>query len=83
PLRFFVASRSEPHIRETFMGVLTGSHQPLNILQSFDDIRKYLVDEFARIHREHHKTMARVPSPWPSTEIIENLVDKSSGYFIY
>jgi hypothetical protein len=46
-------------------------------------VRKYLLDEFARIHQEHCATMARVPSPWPSPEIINNLVNKSSGYFIY
>jgi hypothetical protein len=27
--------------------------------------------------------MVNVPTPWPSWEIIEMLVDKSSGYFIY
>jgi hypothetical protein len=27
--------------------------------------------------------MAMVPEPWPSPEIIEDLVDNSSGYFIY
>jgi hypothetical protein len=27
--------------------------------------------------------MAMVPEPWPSLEIINNLVEKSSGYFIY
>jgi hypothetical protein len=27
--------------------------------------------------------MARVPSPWPTPEIIDSLVYKSSGYFIY
>ncbi|KAJ7787032.1 hypothetical protein B0H14DRAFT_2196066, partial [Mycena olivaceomarginata] len=47
------------------------------------DIRKYLVDEFKRIHAEHRETMAAVPRPWPAAEGIGNLVDKSSGYFIY
>jgi hypothetical protein len=51
--------------------------------QSFEDVRKYLEDEFSRIHREHHETMAGVWSPWPSPEVIKYLVEKSSGYFIY
>jgi hypothetical protein len=55
----------------------------LNVNQSFEDVRKYLLDEFARIQREHHATMAVVPEPWPSRKIIHNLVEKSSGYFIY
>jgi hypothetical protein len=27
--------------------------------------------------------MGMIPEPWPSPEIIDNLVEKSSGYFIY
>ncbi|KAJ7899411.1 hypothetical protein B0H13DRAFT_1718138 [Mycena leptocephala] len=83
PLRFLITSRPEPHIREIFLGVLNNLHCPLNVNQSFEDVRKYLRDEFSRIHRDHHATMARVPGPWPSPEIINNLVNKSSGYFIY
>ncbi|KAJ7899413.1 hypothetical protein B0H13DRAFT_1622773, partial [Mycena leptocephala] len=83
PLRFFVTSRPEPHIHEIFRSMLNNLHCPLNVNQSFEDVRKYLLDEFARIHQEHHATMARVQEPWPSPEIINNLVKKSSGYFIY
>ncbi|KAJ7925720.1 hypothetical protein B0H13DRAFT_1600253, partial [Mycena leptocephala] len=82
-LRFLVASRPEAHLRDTFTGVLHRIHCPVNIEQSFEDVRKFLLHEFARIYREHHKTMAIVPCPWPSPEIIDNLVNKSSGYFIY
>jgi hypothetical protein len=83
PVLFFIASRPESHIRETFAGPsLDGLHRPLNVNQSFHDVRRYLVDEFSRIHREH-RIMAAVPSPWPSSEIVETLVEKSSGYFIY
>jgi hypothetical protein len=83
PLRFLIASRPESHIREIFAGALNNTHYLLDIHQSFDDIRKYLLDEFARIHREHRATMATVPYPWPTPVIIDNLVDKSCGYFIY
>ncbi|KAJ7798155.1 hypothetical protein B0H13DRAFT_1674146, partial [Mycena leptocephala] len=83
PLRFFISSRPEPHIHEIFLGMLNNLHCPLNVNQSFEDVRKYLCDEFARIHREHYATMARVPHRWPSLDIIDKLVDKSSGYFIY
>ncbi|KAF7372953.1 putative nwd2 protein [Mycena sanguinolenta] len=65
PLRFFIASRPEPHIRE-----------------SFEDIRKYLRDEFLRIHSEH-RTTANIPLPWPSRDVLEQLVKNSSGYVIY
>ncbi|KAF8140720.1 hypothetical protein K438DRAFT_699803 [Mycena galopus ATCC 62051] len=83
PLRFFVASRPEPHIREIFVALLQGIHRGININQSFEDVQKYLLDEFARIHREHCETMATVPFPWPAREVVEWLVRKSSGYFIF
>ncbi|KAJ7490476.1 hypothetical protein FB451DRAFT_1023568, partial [Mycena latifolia] len=43
----------------------------------------YLLDEFTRIHHAHPRTMAHIPSPWPSQGEIESLVHRSSGYFIY
>jgi hypothetical protein len=82
PLRFIVASRLEPHIREVFDSSSFGHYQPFDVEQSFDDVRKYLRDEFARIHRKHD-TMRKVPRPWPSDNVLEKLVEKSSGHFIY
>ncbi|KAJ6484236.1 hypothetical protein C8R45DRAFT_870958, partial [Mycena sanguinolenta] len=82
-LRFIIASRPEPHIREVFESpVYADIHRPFDVEQSFADVRKYLCDEFARIHREHH-IMANIPLPWPSPDILQELVWKSSGYFIY
>jgi hypothetical protein len=83
PLQFLIASRPESHIREIFTDTLNNIHCPLNVEQSFADVQRYLLDEFARIHREHRTTKARVPYPWPTPKIINNLVCKSSGYFIY
>ncbi|KAJ7874155.1 hypothetical protein B0H14DRAFT_3555533 [Mycena olivaceomarginata] len=83
PLRFIVASRPEPHIRELFESPsYRTSCRLLNVEQSFDDVRKYLCDEFARIHRDH-RCMANVLYPWPSANTLETLVEKSSGHFIY
>ncbi|KAJ6456883.1 hypothetical protein C8R45DRAFT_880534, partial [Mycena sanguinolenta] len=83
PFRFFVASRPEPHIREVFdFPLYSGHYRSFNVEQSFADVRKYLCDEFGRIHREH-STMAKIPSPWPSEDILEKLVWKSSGHFVY
>ncbi|KAJ7445938.1 hypothetical protein B0H11DRAFT_2249115 [Mycena galericulata] len=80
---FFITSRPEPHITEVFdEQLLDGFHRALNIRESFDDVRKYLLDEFRRIHREH-RTMATVSRPWPLSEVVDDLVEKSSGYFIY
>ncbi|KAJ7097684.1 hypothetical protein C8R44DRAFT_717374 [Mycena epipterygia] len=86
PVRFLVASRPEPHITEIFRdSYLDAFHHPLNIQQSFLDVRKYLCDEFARISREHHETMRATTTagPRPSPEDVSSLVWNSSGYFIY
>ncbi|KAJ6598346.1 hypothetical protein DFH09DRAFT_1131566 [Mycena vulgaris] len=84
PLRFFIASRPEPHIVEVFQEpCVNGLRRPLNIQQSSKDVRRFLQDEFSRIHREHRETMGTVCKPWPSPADIETLVRKSSGYFIY
>ncbi|KAJ7663222.1 hypothetical protein DFH06DRAFT_1395313, partial [Mycena polygramma] len=82
-LRFLVASRPEAHIREVLEETAFHSlYRAFDIQSCFKDVRRYLVAEFARIHREH-KTMAAIPRPWPSEDVIERLVRKSSGYFIY
>ncbi|KAJ7744858.1 hypothetical protein B0H16DRAFT_984576 [Mycena metata] len=83
-LRFFVTSRPEAHITEVFQeAALEKFHHSLFINQSFEDVRKYLEDEFNRIRQEHRFTMATITTSWPSPEIIEGLVENSSGYFIY
>ncbi|KAJ7089998.1 hypothetical protein C8R44DRAFT_892183 [Mycena epipterygia] len=47
PLRFVIASRPEPHIRETFQGSsLMGLTSAFSITQSFSDVETYLRDEF-------------------------------------
>ncbi|KAJ6469909.1 hypothetical protein C8R45DRAFT_1078564 [Mycena sanguinolenta] len=82
-LRFIVASRLEEHIREMFHSPFySGCYHSVNVEQSFKDVRKYLRDQFSRIHREHH-IMASVPQPWPSPDVVDKLVQKSSGYFLY
>ncbi|KAJ7705526.1 hypothetical protein B0H17DRAFT_1126337 [Mycena rosella] len=84
PLRFLVASRPEPHIQEIFGEPrFNGFHRSFNIDKSFQDVRTYLQTEFIRIHRDHSETMDRVPRPWPPANVVEHLVAKSSGYFVY
>ncbi|KAF7325367.1 NACHT domain-containing protein [Mycena sanguinolenta] len=83
PLRFIVASRPEAHICEVFdSAVYAGSYCSFNVEQSFKDVRKYLCNEFSRIHREH-RTMVKIPLPWPPRDVLEQLVEKSSGHFIH
>ncbi|KAJ7822411.1 hypothetical protein B0H14DRAFT_3731762, partial [Mycena olivaceomarginata] len=83
-LRIIIASRPEAHLREKFEEAsFHRLYDAVNIEQSFEDIRIYLRDEFARIHQEHRDTMAKIPTPWPSPDILNSLVQKSSGYFVY
>ncbi|KAJ6465422.1 hypothetical protein C8R45DRAFT_910793 [Mycena sanguinolenta] len=83
PVRFFIASRPEPHIHEVFDSQFySDRYHSFNVEQSFEDVHKYLRDEFSRIHREHD-TMKSIPQPWPSSDILWGLVQKSSGHFIY
>ncbi|KAJ7870215.1 hypothetical protein B0H13DRAFT_2669870 [Mycena leptocephala] len=83
-LRILIASRPEPHIREKFEEPPFHSLcDSVNIEQSFVDVRRYFCDEFLRIRSEHKGTMGNIPTPWPSQHIINALVEKSSGYFIY
>jgi hypothetical protein len=82
--RFLIASRLEAHVRDLleespFSGILNS----VNIEQSFNDVRTYFRNEFARIHRQHRHTMENTPTLWPAPEILEALIHKSSGYFAY
>ncbi|KAJ6555324.1 hypothetical protein DFH09DRAFT_570397 [Mycena vulgaris] len=81
-LRLLIASRPESHIQEMFDSI-QGLHDSVKLDQSFMDVENYLRNEFDRIHHEHRETMASVPAPWPPRHVMERLVDKSSGYFIY
>ena len=87
PLRFFVASRPEPHIRDTMdSAIFRHISRRLVLDESFwpgRDIQTFLQSGFAAIHTKHHHVMASVPKPWPSPGIIDLLVQKSSGQFIY
>ncbi|KAJ7855875.1 hypothetical protein B0H14DRAFT_3865092 [Mycena olivaceomarginata] len=82
--RFLIASRPEAHIRETFGNPSFDKIlDSINVHQSFIDVKKYFNDQFARIHCEHQHTMADIPAPWPPADVVESLVEKSSGYFVY
>ncbi|KAJ7611243.1 hypothetical protein FB45DRAFT_804033, partial [Roridomyces roridus] len=83
PVKIIIASRPEPDIRAVFEDPSFHGLQKTNVEQSFLDVEIFLRREFSRIHREHGESMALVPSPWPSGDVIRALVQKSSGYFIY
>ena len=86
---FIVTSRPEPWIRDEF------TIEPLSSItrqiflgqtpEANDDIRTFLRLGFTEIHDspKHHLAMLNVAKPWPSYSVVDDLVDKASGQFIY
>ncbi|THU83106.1 hypothetical protein K435DRAFT_844161 [Dendrothele bispora CBS 962.96] len=86
PLRFLIASRPEPQIRDIFnkpeyLDITTRTELGDNYSTS-KDIFRYLRDSFHEIACTSD-VMRGVPLPWPSQGVINNLVQKASGQFIY
>jgi hypothetical protein len=86
PLRFFVTSRVEEHIRKKFELSVA---QPviymltLNHFRADADIRLFFQSCFSTIYQENRRLMGYVPQPWPSNRVLNQLVEKSSGSFIF
>ncbi|KAF8073748.1 hypothetical protein FPV67DRAFT_764118 [Lyophyllum atratum] len=94
PLCFLVVSRPEPHIKDKFGSHVFRSHKSVRELllygehdsgEARNDTRVFLRAEFDRICESaaHRGFMEFVSRPWPSQDIVERLVDRSGGYFIY
>ena len=86
PLRLLVASRPEPRIRHAF-NILDKSRPSRHIVldESYKpdaDIKTFLLSRFHEI-KENHGYSITIPKYWPSEEIIDRLIRKSSGQFIY
>ncbi|KAK7024707.1 hypothetical protein R3P38DRAFT_1050049 [Favolaschia claudopus] len=81
-LRVLIVSRPEAHIKELFCEPPLQLFEQLNVLGSMEDVRVYLVDEFKRICKTH-SIMATTSSAWPEDQLIQHIVAKSSGHFIY
>ena len=86
---FIVTSRPEPWIHDEF------TIEPLSSItrqiflgqtsEANDDIRTFFRLGFTEIHDspKHRRTMSNVAKPWPSHRVLNDLVDKASGQFIY
>jgi hypothetical protein len=86
PLIFLIASRPEQHISLAFnTGLLTSITTRLTLDDSYlpnEDIRLFLADKFKEI-KSSHPLRAYISPQWPLPDILEKLVYKSSGQFIY
>ena len=86
---FIVTSRPEPWIHDEF------AIEPLSSItrqiflgqtpEANDDIRTFFRLGFMEIHDspKHRLTMSKVAKPWPSYRVLDDLVDRASGQFIY
>ncbi|KAF8152372.1 hypothetical protein B0H34DRAFT_800822 [Crassisporium funariophilum] len=86
PLLLFIATRPEPHIRNAFNVIGQSSPSYHIVLDDTyhpdSDIRAFLLSRFQGI-KDNHPLNAYIPSAWPSADVIDALVRKSSGQFIY
>jgi len=86
PFALIIASRPEHHIRGAFdLGDLNACSSRLSLDNSYNpdsDIMKFLVEKFCDI-RKQHPFRAYLPKSWPTQEVIDKLVAKASGQFIY
>jgi len=89
PLRFLIASRPESHLCEAFeelaLAKITTIVPVYGDIRAHEDVSKYLRNEFSRIldSKRHRNVMQFVRRPWPSNDIIERIMMRSGGHFIY
>ncbi|KAF4612072.1 hypothetical protein D9613_004607 [Agrocybe pediades] len=85
-IRFLVCSRPENHLNSTFiLPHITHIHGTIILdddISAEEDIRLFLEDKFKEI-KEGHIFKHTLPTAWPRPEIVDTLVKKSSGQFIY
>jgi hypothetical protein len=86
PLLILIASRPERHLVHSFScGSLHELHTTLALDDTYkpdDDIRLFLHDNFRKI-KDAHPMKAYLDHSWPSVDVLYQLVQKSSGQFIY
>jgi hypothetical protein len=86
PLLILVASRPERHVVHSFTtGTLPEFHTTLALDATYDpddDIRLFLTDNFRQV-KDTHPMRRYLDHSWPSVKVLEQLVEKSSGQFIY
>jgi hypothetical protein len=86
PFRFLFASRPESHIRQEFQSPSIKPKARFLSLRDFRahyDVRHYFQQKLTEIRRQKNDIMREVPHPWPSTDQLDALVEKSDGLFIY
>ena len=81
--RYFITSRPEYGIQSLFNSMVSYPQMSLDGNgEAEDDIRLYLKTSFSEI-RDKYKDVMDSIAPWPSHDVVEQIVRKSSGHFIY
>ncbi|KAF9260630.1 hypothetical protein L218DRAFT_842430, partial [Marasmius fiardii PR-910] len=87
PLQFLICSRPESWLQETFSSSIfcnLTKHIHLNdAFQADHDIRLYLESQFQNIQNDPKYSQVDFPKPWPAPNVIDLLVKKADGQFIY
>ncbi|KAL0568549.1 hypothetical protein V5O48_013428 [Marasmius crinis-equi] len=87
PLRFLICSRPESWIRQAFQARplrnITRSIVLDNAFSPCKDIERYLIHELEGIRESPDYTYIEFPTPWPSQEDYDCLVERSDGQFVY
>lgn len=88
PFRFLIFSRPEPQIREAFQ-----AHVPQSLLRqtsldkdSWDarqDMKRFLESGFFNIRTQARTSHIHFPPLWPGREVIDELIEKACGQFVY
>ncbi|KAJ7634401.1 hypothetical protein FB45DRAFT_1056454 [Roridomyces roridus] len=86
-IHILICSRSESHLREVLQSSensdICGGFQMCPDDAASADISRYLTNEFTRIRRVHTGRGIALNDDWPDEGTIRELVDRSSGTFIY
>jgi len=86
PLKFLITSRPEVPIARVFNATpvveVTTRHSLDDEPESMEDVEYFLSAKFDEIKRIH-PSRRHIPHNWPSSQVKADLVQKSSGQFIY
>ncbi|KAK1219314.1 hypothetical protein PQX77_017967 [Marasmius sp. AFHP31] len=87
PLRFLICSRPEAWIQEAFsdeyLSRLSRNFTLDNSLEAREDVRRYYIRHFHEITTSQKYRQVQFPSPWPSVQDLDTLVERSCAQFVY
>ena len=86
PLKVLVVSRPEVEIKGAFncdpLQTLSGRVALDNSQETNTDIRRFLVYELKKLKKKH-QLQGHLPDSWPDENLMDELVKRASGQFIY